>query len=75
MKYIRYNNTIISLENIKKVETHCSGSGCKSNPYIYSVTVEYKDAEDAHILLESGSTEKDLNNLINRIEQVLESEV
>ena len=75
MKYIRYNNTLVSLENIKRVEAHCSGSGCKSNPYFYSVTVEYKDAEDAYISLEAGATEKDLNNLINRIEQVLESEV
>lgn len=41
MKVIMINNKIISLENVITVELHTSGSGAKSNPFRYWISVNY----------------------------------
>ena len=50
MKAIRIEKTIVSLENVRSVELHQSGSGAKSNPFRSTIVVEYQGkCEDARV--------------------------
>lgn len=42
MKVIRIEKTIVSLENVREVRLHQSGTGSKSNPYQSAIIVEYQ---------------------------------
>ena len=39
MKAIKYNNQIITLDNVQKAEIYDNGTGSKSNPHDYSIHI------------------------------------
>ena len=41
MKAILIKNTIVTLQNLKIAELETNGSGAKSNPYRYTIRLEY----------------------------------
>ncbi len=41
MKAILIKNTIVTLQNLKIAELETNGSGAKSNPYKYTIRLEY----------------------------------
>lgn len=71
MKLIRTDNQIISLENVKEISLHTSGSGAKSNPYQYNINIEYMNKERSWISCK-GSKEK-AEDIMNKIYDILVS--
>ena len=62
---------IVSLDNVKTVNTSISGSGAKSNPFRYGITIEYFSNETNYIDCES---QDDMNNIVEKIYQRLTAE-
>lgn len=50
--FFRINDKIVALTNVKSVELHVSGSGAKSNPYLYMVKIEYFGEEYTSLYFE-----------------------
>ena len=58
MLLIRTENQITSLENVKSVEFIENGSGAKSNPYHYIITINYFNDDDGCYLRFDGNKVK-----------------
>lgn len=55
MKLIITNNTILSLENVRRADKKVSGTGSKANPYSYSIQVTYTNDAIEFITFEHES--------------------
>ena len=67
MKIIVTNNTILSLENVRRVEKKVSGSGSKAYPYSYSIQVTYTNDAIEFIVFEHESECDDIYDSIAEI--------
>ena len=65
------NDNIVVLDNVRRIAKSQSGSGAKSNPYIYYVKFFYLDGETDFIKVES-SQEQD--KVMEEIYEILTEE-
>jgi hypothetical protein len=66
------DNQIISLENVREVNFKTGGSGAKSNPYCWWVTVHYKDGDC--VATERFACKENAMYYFNKIYEILTAE-
>ena len=57
MKVFKTADTIVVLENVLSVSKHIAGSGAQSNPYRYSINIEYTGENEVHLYFDKDKTE------------------
>lgn len=58
MKVLKTTDTIVVLENVLTVSKHIAGSGAQSNPYRYSLNIEYVgEEEEVNLYFDTDKTE------------------
>ena len=72
MKVIKVGDEIVVLEKVKSVNVHESGSGAKSNPFRYTIHIEYFGNEFSNITIMND--EAKAHNTMNKIYEILKGE-
>ena len=72
MKVIKVDDKIVVLEKVKGVEVSESGSGAKSNPFRYTIQVEYFGGDFENITIVSDEVKA--HNTMNKIYEILKEE-
>ena len=70
MKAIKYNDQIITLDNVQKVELFDSGTGAKSNPHRYSLHIITTTNNEVHLTI-GDVPEEVAKNVLNEIFDII----
>lgn len=67
--YDEMNAKLVSLNNVKSVELDVYGSGAKSNPFQYTIVIQYFGDEKTHLSYKSASdtAETALRNICEKL--------
>lgn len=72
MRVIKVDDEIVVLEKVKNVSVSESGSGAKSNPFRYTIHIEYFGNEFSNITIMNDETKA--HNVMNKIYEILKGE-
>lgn len=72
MKCVKTSEKIVVLENVKAVEFEVSGSGAKSNPHNYSISIKYLGGDTER--LRFADNKKEAEQMYENIFHVISAE-